>query len=220
MQLVYPPEIQFARQGRRSSPRYKYFHQLLFTSLLSLFACTKDGSVDPVSADHLTKQQTRLDIPAIDPDQKAYPKEVEIASNQSPNQPAVVPIPTVPSVNTESVALSEVTRPASSMPPTAVVSQPTADSAPVATSKETTSNSADEGVDHVESGSMSKQGSGPQTFFIKAAILTIRSQPNRHSKIIGYLKGGTEVHVKTNGDWCQLDAGRWIRTRWLVKTGK
>ena len=64
----------------------------------------------------------------------------------------------------------------------------------------------------------SSVGSGPQVRYIKAFEMNIRSQPNRHSKIVGRLKGGEEVHVSIHGGWSKLDDGRWIRTRWLVKS--
>ena len=60
-------------------------------------------------------------------------------------------------------------------------------------------------------------GSGPQVRYIKAAILNIRAEPNRYSKILGLLRGYDKVHVKINRDWAELEAGQWIRSRWLVK---
>jgi len=60
-------------------------------------------------------------------------------------------------------------------------------------------------------------GSGPEVRFIKADQLHLRAEPNRFSKSIGLIFGGDEVHVKIQGDWAQLDEGRWIRSRWLVK---
>jgi hypothetical protein len=60
-------------------------------------------------------------------------------------------------------------------------------------------------------------GSGPQVRYIKAAILNIRAEPNRRSKILGLLRGYDKVHVKINGGWAELEAGQWIRSRWLVK---
>ncbi len=63
------------------------------------------------------------------------------------------------------------------------------------------------------------EGKGTQVKFIKAEQINIRSKPNRYSKILGLLHFGDEVHVEeVNADWAKLDDGRYIRTRWLVKS--
>jgi uncharacterized protein YgiM (DUF1202 family) len=63
----------------------------------------------------------------------------------------------------------------------------------------------------------SRFGSGPQVRYIKSVELNVREKPDRHSKIVGVLKGGDKVRVQIKSGWAKLDEGRWIRSKWLVK---
>jgi hypothetical protein len=68
-----------------------------------------------------------------------------------------------------------------------------------------------------KSAGFSKLGSGPTKLYVRAGQMNIRVKPDRHSKILGLIYGGDEVHVTLMGDWAMLDEGRWIRSRWLTK---
>ena len=155
---------------------------------LAFYACEKTQPQDPVSAG---------DLSGIDPDQKAIPKDVPVETKDSD-----VP-PQEPQARAENNSEAK----------------PTTDVSSEDTSAQAASDyHPREATDEVPVGSPNKVGTGPQTRFIKAATLNIRVQPNRFSKIVGTLKGGDEVHVKIHDGWAKLEEGRWIRSRWLVKS--
>jgi hypothetical protein len=184
----------------------------LIVGILSfLAACSKTQPSEPVSGD--------APIANIDPDQKAMPTDL-------PPEPAKMPV-TDTTLDGKGEQIAAGSSPAPTPTATAPVQTPESQTTPPPTPSvnETTASEpapaveaapADVADTNVAS-NPDKVGSGPQTRFIKAWELNIRSEPNRFSKIIGHLKGGDEVHVKIHGGWAKLDDGRWIRSRWLVK---
>lgn len=169
-----------------------------------LVACSDDHPKEPVAADPAFAD--------IDPDQKALPKESAASGEAVPAETAVVDAskqaPTPPAV------------------PTPAEEVPAASPAPTPTVEELTSSDAGQKVEQQSAAAPAVQpegvpgtptGSGPKTRYVKAFEMNIRSKPNRHSQIVGHLRGGDEVHVSIHGGWSKLDDGRWIRTRWLVK---
>jgi hypothetical protein len=224
------------------SNRASLFDAALKTSKLGLWqwlwaagvlfcACTTQQASEPVSRD---LPRPAGDLSVIDPDQKALPKEApelaeQVAANEPVSKTSETKKPPVvsPVVSTDSsVPVAAASTPAESARPQAAPAAAPDSSAgmpetfedmghPISTDPETITSQQASPVKKV--GPPGRFGSGPQTNFIKATILTIRSQPNRYSKILGYLNGGDEVHVKMYGDWAKLDDGQWIRSRWLVK---
>ena len=157
---------------------------------LAFYACAKTQPQEPVAGG---------DLGGIDPDQKAIPKDVPVQPKDA-EEPAPEPqvkAETIPESNSESKPVTDTTLDGRSE-----------QVAPEGSSPEATTDTS----------APAKVGSGPQTRFIKAATLNIRTQPNRFSKIVGSLKGGDEVHVKIHDGWAKLDEGQWIRSRWLVKS--
>ena len=190
----------------------------MFVVALITGSCTKPEGAEPVSAG-LTQStpEPRTERHPIDPDQIALPPKADASANSisavsSENAKAAAahvdaPVP---------VATAEVS-PASSRPILADVlptPAPEEVESPTPSAESASKVGAEGPASHPASVS---QGSGSQTLYIKATILTVRSQPNRYAKILGYLSGGTTVHVNVNGGWAKLDAGRWLRSRWLVK---
>lgn len=173
-------------------------------SLLQVAACTTTVATKD-------RQEDITDL-NIDPDQKALPAESAAASDvQMKGDDLSVDKNSTDSSSDKSTA---------PLSPTPTVDEidsqvdsrnggPVEPDAPVYDEiQQTPDGAADQG---------SEVGSGPQLRFIKAAELNIREKPNRYSKIIGNLREGQAVRVKIQGDWAQLDEGRWIRSRWLVK---
>lgn len=197
---------------------------------LAIFSCSQSKPDEPVARPVMPMQ--------IDPDQKALPKDAPVGdapsnvlsnapSNVLSNVPANV-LPNKPQNEGETGVQAD------AVPPTPTIDE--------LKSKESGSNmsaqsdSSNEGSSSAtvepeallqaaasiprEGGSArppKEVGSGPQVRYIKAAILNIRAEPNRYSKILGLLRGYDKVHVKINGYWAELEAGQWIRSRWLVK---
>lgn len=166
--------------------------------------CTKNEPGEPVANDPYV---------GIDPDQKALPKDlpsepaksVSDATLQGDGRTIVEGDPTH-----DARVNAPLTPPDGSSPippPAEPTLTPSADATNV--SNDTTG---------VSSTGPRVVGNGPETRFIKAWELNIRSQPNRFSKIVGRLNGGDEVHVSIHGGWAKLEDGRWIRSRWLVKS--
>jgi hypothetical protein len=144
----------------------------------------------------------------IDPDQKALP------AGESTNAPDKDVEWQTPRVD------QKMTRPANEAS-TVVPPTPTVDELRSNTDGEATESVEPEAPIYQESGPSGAEqgdvGSGSQTRFIKAAELNIREQPNRHSKIVGKLRGGQRVRVQIKGGWARLEPNRWIRSRWLTK---
>jgi hypothetical protein len=172
---------------------------VLSISLLS--SCVSDEPKDPVNADPA--------FAGIDPDQKALPKEGSDQKQSSAvesmtSEASVTTAPASPEVQSAELPASP--------PPTPPVEQ-------LAPIENTASKSVDQTMEsETATVSGTSIGSGPQVRYIKAFELNIRSKPNRRSQIVGRLKGKDEVHVSIHGGWSKLDDGRWIRTRWLVKS--
>jgi uncharacterized protein YgiM (DUF1202 family) len=140
-------------------------------------------------------------LSGIDPDQKALPKDLPAQPNDTDSQRQDSPAKA--ESNPDSTSES---KPSTEVSAEGNVEQVAPEGPPA------------EATADVPAASRAKAGTGPQTRFIKAATLNIRSQPNRFSKIVGSLKGGDEVHVKIHDGWAKLEEGRWIRSRWLVKS--
>jgi len=205
-----------------------------FTACLAIFSCSQSKPDEPVAGPVMPME--------IDPDQKALPKDAPVGdapSNVLSHVPANVPA-NVPS-NEPSNALankpqndSQTGGQADALPPTPAIDELKSEGS--GSNMGSQSDSSNEGSSSAtlepeaplqvaasipREGSFARPpkevGSGPQVRYIKAAILNIRAEPNRYSKILGLLRGYDKVHVKINGDWAKLEAGQWIRSRWLVK---
>ncbi len=163
---------------------------VVFTLVL-LESCADEGPKEPVSAD--------LAFAEIDPDKKALPKDTQVTANAAADS---TPSPSQVDPAMEPAPLAEV-------PPSPPVDEVVGATQEREISVPLTSD--------VASGPVSVTGSGTAVRYIKAFEINIRSQPNRHSKIVGRLRGGDEVRVSIHGGWSKLDDGRWIRSRWLVK---
>jgi len=185
---------------------------------LSLVSCSQSKPDEPVAG--------RVMPMKIDPDQKALPKDTPVGdalsdapssavSNKTQNEgetgvqaDAVAPTPTIDELKSEASASNISAQSDGSneeaSSATAEPEAPVQDSASIPT-------------DGGSARPPKEVGSGPQVRYIKAAILNIRAEPNRRAKILGLLRGYDKVHVKINGDWAELEAGQWIRSRWLVK---
>jgi hypothetical protein len=162
----------------------------IFTLVL-LQSCADEGPKEPVSADPAFAE--------IDPDKKALPKDTQVSANGAADS---TPSPSQVDPAVESAPLAEV-------PPSPRVDEVVGATQGRSISAPSTSD--------VSSAPVSATGSGTAIRYIKAFEINIRSQPNRHSKIVGRLRGGDEVRVSIHGGWSKLDDGRWIRSRWLVK---
>ena len=184
----------------------------------AIFSCSQSKPDEPVAGPVLPME--------IDPDQKALPKDVPVGDAPS-NAPANVPSNKAQNEGQTSVQ-------ADAVPPTPTIDELKSDesgsnmSAQPDSSNEGSSSATVEPEAPLQAaasipreGSSARPpkevGSGPQVRYIKAVILNIRAEPNRYSKILGLLRGYDKVHVKINGDWAELEAGQWIRSRWLVK---
>jgi hypothetical protein len=224
--------LQFLGRDRKHVSQLKnivsimVFRMMLLSALVT-GSCTKPDAGEPVSAgQRQSSPETRGGRLAIDPDQIALPPKMadsskSLATSTSKDANAAKATEASEAADASAAANSpasmEVVKPASPMPvqvedSPAPVAEEIEAPQPIDTAKTTAK--MDGPARKLPS---VRQGTGPQTFYIKAAILTVRSQPNRYAKILGYLEGGTTVHVKVAGDWAKLDAGRWIRSRWLVK---
>lgn len=179
-----------------------------------------------VAACHTGEKDKELDVNSLDPNAPALPPE----ANPAPNAVAESSVPTPAP---ESVKEETTTPPPAAVASEAPPATPKVEElveAPQAKSPESigTLDDDEEAVstppppanasNGVPNGEPRVFGTGKQKRFIKADQLHIRVQPDRYSKSIGIMYGGDEVHVTIRGDWAKLEEGKWIRSRWLVKT--
>jgi len=189
---------------------------------LAIFSCSQSKPDEPVAGPVMPME--------IDPDQKALPKDAPVGdapSNVLSNEPSNA-LANKPQNDSQTGGLAD------ALPPTPTIDELKSEGS--GSNMGSQSDSSNEGSSSAtlepeaplqvaasipREGSFARPpkevGSGPQVRYIKAAILNIRAEPNRYSKILGLLRGYDKVHVKINGDWAKLEAGQWIRSRWLVK---
>lgn len=166
---------------------------------LIFLSCSGEPVSEPVVSDPA--------FVGIDPDRKAMPKDgtTGAAETTTDASASVVEQDIAQASPSENSSVDSAAQSPAPTPPVEEISQ----SLDAGISPSDSQSSVDSG---------SSEGSGPQVRYIKAFEINIRSKPNRHSKIVGRLKGGTLVKVSIHGGWSKLDDGRWIRTRWLVKS--
>jgi hypothetical protein len=171
---------------------------LLLVVGVGSFSCSKPPMKDPTTDD--------LSDLSIDPDQPAIPADA--SGSEAGNSDAAR--------NLDAPAAKQSNKSVDVIPPTPRIEDLEGDRSSAEDAPVEPEPPLDQSVPGSATAS-SRFGSGPQVRYIKSAELNVREKPDRYSKIVGVLKGGDKVRVQIKGGWAKLDAGRWIRSRWLVK---